>query len=272
MAIKLTEVVSKFTGDDGDIEKWLDRLDTAFRVAYSDADDEERRRRTVSMMPLFLDGKAYATWKQLTDTQKSDMEAVCGALRRTFGKTKLQAWAELKSIKFFPGDSVDVMADEIATLWRTISDGQEVHESVVGLTLLDALPDRISSIIRLHEGEKVQLKNILLSAKSLLAGSGNMVGQCAVANTKAQVKGNAVSFNHPKNVTNTHNIKRCFVCNATTHLQNNCPDKAREITCFKCGLTGHVARKCTNVFAPYQQGNANAREAAQALASLALTD
>ena len=97
--MKLVDVVGKFHGA-GDVEQWLDKYELSLKITSTAADEAALKKEMVQLLPLFLADGAYATWKGLSESEKEDFETVKSALRRVFGKSKLSAWAELKSLQF----------------------------------------------------------------------------------------------------------------------------------------------------------------------------
>ena len=62
--LKITDVIGKFSGDENDdIEQWIDRLETAVQIFGKKED-------IVKLIPLFLSGSAYVTWKQMKEDEK----------------------------------------------------------------------------------------------------------------------------------------------------------------------------------------------------------
>jgi hypothetical protein len=70
-----------------------------------------------------------------------------------------------------------------------------------------------------------------------------------------QKAGPATTVNRtPLGSDNKHNPndKRCYRCQSTSHIANNCP----EVECFNCREKGHVSTNCTK---PKRLGNGNAQ-------------
>ena len=71
MSVKITDVVKKFKGEAGeDIELWLDRFKIAIDLTSTAADDATKKKEMTRLVPLFLESAAYATWKQLSATER----------------------------------------------------------------------------------------------------------------------------------------------------------------------------------------------------------
>jgi len=118
--LKITDVVSKFSGEDGEnVEQWLEKLETAVEIFGGKED-------VLKLLPLFLKGAAYTTYKQLSNEEKTDFEHIKNSFRRVFGVSKPKAWSQLKEMRFYPGESVDALMDKIEEKLKIISGGKEV--------------------------------------------------------------------------------------------------------------------------------------------------
>ena len=247
--MKLSDVVSKFSGASGeDIEQWLDRLAVAVQLTEEitlstddPRDDKAVRKKMVTLMPLLLHGSAYITWKRLPVTDRNDYEAIAKALRRVYGKTKSAAWRELKSLKLLPGESIDVLADQITTLLHVTTGGATCPEQIAAAFLLDAIPARIAEQVRLRHGEDMALDDIVSCAKALLAGSDGNPDMAAGALREGRSEDTTNANGGPNRGERGGGTKilRCFGCDRLGHAKRDCPT-----VCFRCHKRGHVQRKC----------------------------
>lgn len=231
--LKLVDVVRRFNGDaTDDLEKWLDRFKVAMDVTGSYKSDSERDKAMAKVMPLFLDGSAYSTWKQLTDSQKEDLDEVRSALRRVYGLSKISAWNKIKNKRIYPGEAVDVVADELRDLLRIVIE-DEPPDRLVAVTLIDTLPQRIAEQVTLLYGEKMELRDVLSCAKSLqVSAQGHDSMTTAAAGTlpgQPSIESRGPLPQSP----------RCLCCRRLGHQRNEC-----HIICFRCGQRGHFQRTC----------------------------
>lgn len=263
--MKLNEVVAKFSGAAGeDIEQWLDRFSVAIRVTEEitpdpttdPKGDKAVQKKMVTLMPLLLNGSAYATWKRLSTADKEDHAAIVKALRRVYGKTKAAAWRELKALRLLPGEPVDVLADQITNLLSVVTGGKDCPGPLAAAFLLDAIPSRIAQQARLRHGEDMDLDAIVSSVKTLLAGSEENTETAAVSISNVHTgtaTGNRVSSQDERG--EKTKTLRCYGCNRLGHARRDCP-----VVCFRCHGRGHIQRNCLQ--AQLLAGNDQARAAA----------
>ena len=250
--MKLMDVVRRFAGASGEeVEQWLDRYSVAmelveeFPSTTTDPDGTKaKEKKMAKLIPLLLEDAAYCTWKQLSKAEKEDWSAIAKALRKVFGKSKASAWQELKSIQLFPGESVDVLADQIKTL-LTIVEGGTPRGPLTAAFLLDALPSRIGEQVRMQHGDDMELDKVVACAKSLLTSTDAVSSSAAAGGLHRKQR--PISSQLPM---------RCFGCGEPGHFQRNCP---KEKTCFRCQKKGHLQKFCPEARRP---GNDRAEAAA----------
>lgn len=247
MSLKIVDIVKRFKGERGeDLEQWLERFETAVSITHAAKSTTEEEM--LKLMPLFLEGAAYRTWKQLNATQKNDINEVRKALRRVYGISKAMAWQKLKTLHLFPGESVDVIADEARTLLTVITETTP-SDQLVSLTVIDALPLDVAEQVRMQHGESMNSEKVISCAKALLV-SKDM--QSLTAATAQQNWTQRQSPPEPIHRTSRESRGpgpsskvRCFGCQRAGHLQQSC-----SVICYRCGARGHIQRNCKIAVVP----------------------
>ena len=181
------------------------------------------------------------------------------ALRRVYGKSETRAWKELKSLKLFPGEPVDVLADQVTTLLSVAAGGNSVPGELAAAFVLDALPPTIAEQVRLQYGEEMNLQSVISGAKTLLAGldDHNTAGAAATARSVAiDAERRSVTSDERRTTAKL----RCYGCNRMGHVRRTCPT-----VCYGCGERGHLQRSCPSAVS----GNDKARMAPPGRAALA---
>ena len=232
MSVKITDVVRKFRGDTGeDIDIWLDRFQVAIDLTSSAADQTAKDKEMAKLMPLFLEAAAYATWKQIPPGDRENLTVIKSDLRRVFGKSKMSAWTELKSIKVLPGESVDVVAEQIKGLLQCATAETKVAESLVALHLMDALPEQVAEKVAMQHGEELKLTKVINATKALVSSRDSAT--CAAAYAERR-RGRGVAGGRPP-----AESSRCSGCRRSGHEAKDC-----RVICYRCRARGHIQRFC----------------------------
>ena len=200
--VNFMDSIKKFAGEQGqDVNLWFDRLEVVLRLS-------SLQSQAAKMFPLFIEGVAYATWKQLSEERKEDFEEIKKEFMKVFGKSKTLAWMELKRLKYASGDSVDVLAEEIEARLTLVASGKRPQGELVSAFLLDALPSTTSNQIRMQYDESLDLEQITSSAKSLLASEVYSV-HSHVAETSFGLS--ASNATQPSSLKKELKVIRCFL-------------------------------------------------------------
>lgn len=235
-AIKLHDVITRFGGgNEEDISVWLRQLKLVAKL--QNIDD------LAIVLPLFLDGSAFAVYEQLSDSDKENVYKIEQALLTAFSVDRFQAYEEFRVRVRKVGEPVDVFLSELrrlATLAGVEGDILLKSAFIVGL------PHGVSAQLRaIPKINKMSLDLVLSTARALMSElvreektSREEFG--AAANlVRCEGVGAAVkSFRAPDRGFIRQSVK-CFNCGGP-HLRRWC----RQRKCYQCGEMGHIARNC----------------------------
>lgn len=232
MTLKLVDVIKRFKGENGeDIDLWLERYETAVRISLPTASTQaDVEKQMVQIMPLFLEGPAYRTWKQLDSAGREDLPTVKASLKRVYGDSKIIAWEKLKQSQLLPGENVDVLADQVKNFLSVIVNGKPPEE-LVSLFLVDALPSRVAEKVRIEHGETMETDKIVSCAKALLLSYEDSRLSAVGVSRQNVVKRSANNWNGSQ--------PRCTGCQRSGHTVESC-----RVVCHGCGGRGHIRRLC----------------------------
>ncbi|QQP49389.1 Putative LOC101234602 [Caligus rogercresseyi] len=133
--LKIRDAIPKFNGH-GDVGDWIDQVDIAKDLLG--LIDLSR------VIPLFLEGDAFAVFKQLSEEEKKSEALIKKALKRAFSKSKFEAFAQLCTKKWEPGVSVDVYISQARALVHTIAKDGNL-EDVVKVAVVAGMPPEVCS-------------------------------------------------------------------------------------------------------------------------------
>ena len=222
--VRLIEV---FDGVDGkDICEWLSKVEVVCKLRGMEND-------LAVVIPLRLQGGAFAVYQQLSDSDKKDADKVKKILKQAFATDNFAAYDQFIGRKLGPGESVDVY---LADLKRLAGLFGGVSDSTLTCAFVSGLPEHVKQSLRVGArlGEMV-LQDIVQRAREIMV---NDVHVAAAAVTKDA---------SPTFVGSMHRKGECFQCGRSDHWLRDCPiRKARraEGRCYRCNSDQHLANRC----------------------------
>ena len=179
------------------------------------------------VIPLFLDGPAFAMYDELKEEEKRDADKIELALRAAFACDKFLAYDEFRNRQWKNIESIDVYLANLKRLAHLANvDGE--NEEIIKLSFVMVLPNKVSAQLRVTPKiDTLDLTAILQISRALMTEIFKSdlikVGAVERSNTSATTL-------------------RCFNCGGP-HYRKDCI-KAKEIICYACGKRGHIARLC----------------------------
>ena len=187
---------------------WLGKLRlTAKLLDYKDI---------ATVLPLLLEGPAYAVYSHMEEEKKNESEAIENALLDAFSMSSIGAYEVLQSRKW-SGEPADVYLSDIQNLAERAG---VASETLLKMSFIVGLPSDVSSQLRaatrintMSLAETISQARVLLSNKT-----------CSAAFVAQRQDPGRQSNNTRKDV----------------------PGK-KTWTCWTCGEIGHIARYCTRI-------------------------
>ena len=241
-AVKLSDIITRYEDNrSGDFAEWLEKLELVAKL--------QNMSDLKSFLPLFLNGPAFAIYKQLSSEEKDDYEKMKAALLSAFGMNCYAAYDQLQRRVLQDGETVDVYLADLRRLVTLM--GQSSPEPLLKCSFMAGLPSDVSLQLKsMAAVEKLELEGLVTRARVMLS-TRNADLSCAVGYTKQRFA--------------------CYTCGSPAHLARDCPQSTRKTTpnrnlrrCYECNeMTTHIARTCPKKQVK-EQGEASAPVASPA--------
>ena len=235
---------------DGDIDSYLDRLESYF-IAYDIDDSAEEKRRAILLS--CVGAETYTVLRDLSfpskPTEKSYAQ-ICVLLRSHFLPTRNSVTERFRfhSARQQPGQSVTAFAAHLRKLAQ--------HCEFEGAQLLDSLRDRFIAGLR---SENIQRKlltanvsfqdavALAVAAEAAAKDVREFVGDAAGARVERVRAGPAPATKPSSDDTRAGGAqagpgKTCYRCGSSAHLASGCRHQNTE--CNFCHKKGHLERVC----------------------------
>ncbi|GFN80841.1 Pol polyprotein [Plakobranchus ocellatus] len=207
-------IIKPFTGQ-GDVGAWIQKVELVAKLT--------KVKDVASFWPLYLEGNALAVYLELSDHDKSEVDAIKKALVWAFSDSTFEAFSKLKVARW-TGEPVDVFANDIRRMARESRLRGDGLEEVVKLAFVTGFPDSISVELRQVSGiEHMEVSEILGKARVLASTS--RAGSYSRGMAAAGI-----------GMAKASNLK-CYKCNGP-HIAKECPRGGSgkdPVTCYRCG-------------------------------------
>ena len=241
--VRLSDLIQPFSGE-GDVVQWLDKLAlVSKRLKDTPAD----------VLPLFLEGPAYAVYSEMPEEDKESADAIATALKEAFGLNGFLAYEQLSCRRWRTGEPVDVYLAELRRLAK-LADVES--ENLLRRAFIVGLPPDVSRELRaMVKVATTDLPTIVVRARALMAET-TVLESAAASATMKPGRRRGVVGGAGGGAKNRGERGRCFRCGGQ-HLLRHCTATmdGQTLLCWTCGSQGHMARDC-------HQGNASGRAGA----------
>lgn len=234
-AVRISGIVRPFSGE-GDIVQWMEKLEI---VA-----DLRGVQDVPKLLPLFLEGPAFAVYNEMDSTEKNDLSAIKRTLTDAFSINAFSAYEQLIR-RTWKDEPVDVYLSDLRRLAKLAGIESQV---LLRRAFIVGLPSVVSRELRaLSSVDSTNLSALVDRARVLMAElvTGDLV---AISAQPRAARGRSMG----------QVARKCFQYGGP-HFVRNCPSPAApsEVSCWTCGGEGHVSRCCS-------QGNGSGRAGAPA--------
>lgn len=231
----LKDLVCKYSGD-GDFLQWCKRLELVCKL--------KKEAELHSILPLFLDGPAFAVYTQLDDLQTDDYDFVKGELAKAFCASPFTAYEQLVARRLGVGESPDVYMADLRRLYQ-LTGYPEAPVDLLRCAFVAGLPTDVKvqmmamdGVTTMTMGELVAKTRAVLSSSRVMQQEGPVV--CAsTGGFGARGRGRG------------RGAVTCYQCGQAGHISRVC---TRGMRCFSCQGIGHMAKDCPST-TTRKQGN-----------------
>lgn len=248
--VKLTDVIRAYDGAQ-DFSEWVSKFDLACELR--NMSDGKRK-----LLPMFLEGSAFAVYKQLPQATRDDYSLLVKALTGSFSEDCFGAYSTLQSRKLGDAEAVDVYLADIKRLVSLCEGGDVGSVGMVRCAFVAGLPQGTrAQVLALPQVATQSAEVLLPSVKSILSAQRREAEVCA-----------AGSASFPKRAHGSSGVQsRCFKCGRGGHYAAYCTASAvgEGPGCFRCGSRLHFIRNCPE--APPRGGNGRVEAASAPAAS-----
>ena len=242
---RLQDMIKSFPGDGSqDVSNWIKKVQLVARL--KNIDD------VASLIPLYLEGAAFAVYDQLPDDRKKDANQVEKELVAAFAQNPFSAYDTFRQRSWCPGEAVDVF---LADLRRLAGLAGVQSQELIRCAFVCGLPADVSGQLRAAAQIRESNLDVIVEQARVLMTERVHGGAMAAMKTQDHVvcrdsqgeRGRAM-VGRKDSGQGWRRKMECFECGGD-HPVKFCKNR-RPVVCWKCGETGHTSRHCVSGNAP----------------------
>lgn len=203
-----------------DVATWLKKVKLVAQLKKVDD--------IAALIPLYLEGPAFAVFDQLSATDQKDADIIEQTLLSAFALNQFSAFDVLRGRCLAHGESVDVY---LADVRRLAGLAKIDSEEFIRCAFVTGLPRDVSLQMR------AAVRIGTMSVASMAEQARILVGERSYSATVAAVGKNI----HHTDAGNKGAMK-CFECGGDHHVR--VCGKKKKPTCWTCNAIGHLSRNC----------------------------
>ena len=237
----------------GDAVEWFQRFEICSRA------NEWNDNKKALKLPTLLEGEALAVWVELTDEEQKDYAATKKKIIDAIMPMQFVSLADFHKQMLLPGESLSMYVHQLKQLLNQAMPDipTAAKEQLLLHQFLSGLPQEVSKQLR-ATGTATTLTDAVERAKLLMTIEHREVAATTKQPEFLQLQQQLSDLSEQVAAMSFHTlgkyqgrargeVRRCFICNKTGHLQHACPTQrprqdARQ--CFKCNKPGHLWKNC----------------------------
>ena len=231
--VKLTDVVRSFSGD-RDFAEWVSKFELACELRNM---NDGRHK----LLPMFLEGSAFAVYKQLPAPKRDDYIQLRDALIRSFSEDCFTAYGSLQGRILRSGESVDVYLADLKRLISLCQKG-DIPQGILLCSFVAGLPIPVKTqVLALPDVYEKSAEDLLPTVKLIVSAVGR--GEEGICAAGRVVTGRAPQGSRREG---GRCLFTCYKCGREGHTANRCTSAAVKegTSCYRCGATDHYVRDC----------------------------